>query len=137
MGSLKVGLNILAGSNQIANKVTDDLSPIFKALSDSTRRQILDFLKGKSRLTGEIVDQFPGLTRFGVMKHVDVPREAGLIVTRHEGRHRINSLGAVSIRLIYERWLHLFSDYWATALLSVKQSAETGSPSGKVTPSER
>jgi len=113
--------------------VADDLDPIFKALSDSTRRQILDYLKGHPRLTGEIVNQFPEMSRFAVMKHVDVLREVGLVVTRTNGRERINSLNAVPIRLIYERWLHPFSDYWATALLGIKQVSETELPTDPTT----
>ena len=83
----------------------DDLDPIFKALSDPTRRAILDLLRQGPRTTTEIVDAFPKLSRFGVMKHIDVLRNAGLIQTREDGRQRVNSLNAVPIRQIYERWV--------------------------------
>lgn len=116
------------------SRVADDLDPIFKALSDPTRREILDFLKTGPRLTGEIVEQFPDMTRFGVMKHVDVLRSAGLIVTTTEGRRRLNSLNAIPIRMIYERWLHPFSDSWASNLLRIKHAAENDTPSGSFTP---
>jgi DNA-binding transcriptional ArsR family regulator len=104
--------------------MSDDLDPVWKALSDPTRRAILDFLRGSPRTTTEIVEQFPQLSRFGVMKHLDVLREANLVVTRDEGRKRINALNAVPIRMIYERWVSQYEGFWAHALLRVKDIAE-------------
>ena len=107
--------------------MTEDLDHIWKALADPTRRRILDFLKESPRLTGEIVKQFPEMSRFGVMKHVDVLRDAGLVNTISEGRKRINSLNAVPIRHIYERWVDGFSGFWASSLLDVKRDVESKS----------
>jgi len=103
----------------------DDLDPVWKALSDSTRRSILDLLRQGPRTTTEIVEAFPHLTRFGVMKHIDVLREAGLIHTREDRRQRINSLNVVPIRQIYERWVGRFEELWASHLLRIKEDAET------------
>ena len=75
--------------------MTDDLDVVWKALSDPTRRAVLDLLRGGSKTTTEIVDMFPGMTRFAVMKHIEVLRNAGLVNTREEGRQRINSLNVV------------------------------------------
>ena len=102
----------------------DDLDGVWKALSDNTRRSILDFLRKGPRTTTEIVEAFPQLTRFGVMKHIDVLREAGLILTREEGRQRINSLNVVPIRQIYERWVGRFEELWTSHLLRIKEDAE-------------
>ena len=101
-----------------------DLDNIWKALSDPTRREILDLLRDGPRQTTEIVDQFPHLSRFGVMKHIDVLREAGLVNTRSEGRRRINSLNVAPIRQILERWINKYEVYWTNTLLRVKESAE-------------
>jgi DNA-binding transcriptional ArsR family regulator len=101
-----------------------DLDPIWKALSDPTRREVLDLLREGPRQTTEIVDEFPQLSRFGVMKHIDVLREAGLINTRSEGRCRINSLNVAPIRQILERWISKYEGYWANTLLRVKAAAE-------------
>ncbi|HSH15677.1 MAG TPA: helix-turn-helix domain-containing protein, partial [Verrucomicrobiae bacterium] len=60
----------------------DDLDGVWKALSDPTRRSILDRLRAGPCTTTEIVEDFPALTRFGVMKHIEVLRQAGLIQTR-------------------------------------------------------
>ncbi len=102
----------------------DDLDGVWKALSDPTRRSILDLLRQGVRTTTEIVDAFPHLTRFGVMKHIDVLRAAGLVQTREEGRQRINSLNVVPIRQIYERWVGRFEELWSSHLLRIKEDAE-------------
>jgi len=106
--------------------MADDLDPVWKALSDPTRRAILDLVRHGPRRTTEIVDAFPHLSRFGVMKHLDVLREAGLINTREEGRQRVNSLNAVPIRQIYERWVSQYQDFWADKLLRLQADVETG-----------
>jgi DNA-binding transcriptional ArsR family regulator len=100
--------------------MSDDLDAVWKALSDPTRRAILDLLRDGPRTTTQIVEGFPKLTRFGVMKHIDVLREAGLISTREEGRQRVNSLNAVPIRRIYERWVSRYEEFWAGQLLRLK-----------------
>ena len=108
----------------------DELDGVWKALSDSTRRSILDLLRQGPRTTTQIVEAFPHLTRFGVMKHIDVLREAGLIHTREEGRQRMNSLNAVPIRQIYERWVGRFEELWASHLLRIKEDAEARAVEG-------
>jgi len=104
--------------------VTDDLEKVWKALADATRREILDCLREGPRKTTEIVERFPHLTRFGVMKHIDVLREAGLVNTRQEGRFRINSINAVPIHQIYKRWVSKYEDLWARKLTGLKDSLE-------------
>ena len=114
----------------------DDLDVVWKALSDSTRRSILDLLRQGPRTTTEIVAAFPHLTRFGVMKHIDVLREAGLIHTREESRQRINSLNVVPIRQIYERWVGRFEELWSSHLLRIKEDAEARTAEQKKRPKE-
>jgi DNA-binding transcriptional ArsR family regulator len=104
--------------------MADDLDPVWKALSDPTRRAILDLVRLGPRRTTEIVDAFPHLSRFGVMKHLDVLRDAGLINTREEGRQRVNTLNAVPIRQIYERWVSQYEGFWADRLLRVREDVE-------------
>ena len=104
----------------------DDLDGVWKALSDHTRRSILDYLRQGPRTTTEIVEAFPQLSRFGVMKHIDVLRAAGLVQTREERRQRINSLNVVPIRQIYERWVGRFEELWSSHLLRIKEDAEAG-----------
>ena len=106
--------------------MSTELDPVWKALSDPTRRGILDFLRQGPRTTTEIVEQVPHLTRFGVMKHIDMLRQAGLINTREEGRQRVNSLNAVPIRQIHERWLSRYEEFWADKLLQLKEDFKPG-----------
>jgi len=70
------------------------------------------------------VESFPHLTRFGVMKHLDVLREAQLVHTREVGRQRVNSLNALPIRQIYERWVSPFQELWSSQLLRLKEAVE-------------
>jgi len=108
----------------------DKLDPVWKALADPTRRAILDFLRDRPRTTTEIVERYPHLTRFGVMKHLEVLRQAHLVQTREEGRRRVNSLNVVPIRQIYERWVGPFQELWTGELLRIKELAEEN-PAGK------
>jgi DNA-binding transcriptional ArsR family regulator len=103
-----------------------DLDHVWKALSDPTRREILDLLRDGPRQTTEIVGRFPDLSRFGVMKHLEVLREANLVHTRTDGRLRVNSLNVAPIREILERWISKYESYWANTLLRVRETAEEG-----------
>ena len=109
----------------------DRLDLVWKALSDPTRRAILDLLRDRPRTTTELVDAFSHITRFGVMKHLDVLREAHLVQTREEGRQRVNSLNVVPIRQIYERWVSPFHELWSSELLRIKELAEGEAPAEK------
>ncbi|MEM8945207.1 MAG: metalloregulator ArsR/SmtB family transcription factor [Planctomycetota bacterium] len=117
--------------------MSENLDQIWKALSDPTRRDILDLLRDGPRLTTEIVEQFPDLSRFGVMKHMEVLREAGLVNTRADGRKRINSLNVTPLRQIMERWMSKYEAYWTNALLRVKDLAEESASEEKKTKHKR
>ena len=116
--------------------MSNDLDAVWKALSDPTRRAILDLLRQGPRTTTEIVEAFPHLTRFGVMKHMDVLRDAALMNTRDEGRQRVNSLNAVPIRRIYERWVSRYEEFWADTLLRLEEDFKPGPPPKRRTKKE-
>jgi DNA-binding transcriptional ArsR family regulator len=105
--------------------MTSDLDQVWKALSDPTRRSILDLLREGPKTTTGIVEAFPEMTRHAVMKHIDVLRDSSLVITREEGRRRINSLNPVPIRQIYERWMSPFSELWSSTLLRLKDDVES------------
>lgn len=84
----------------------------------------MDLLRAGPRTTTEIVESFPSMTRHAVMKHIDTLRSAGLVITREEGRRRINSLNLVPIRQIYERWMGPYAELWTGLLLRIKDDAE-------------
>lgn len=102
---------------------SNDLTPVWKALSDPTRRKILDLLKERPRTTGDLCDAFE-VSRFAVMKHLTVLEEAELIAVRRHGRERWNHLNAVPLQRIYERWLRPYEAEWASALLQLKNHIE-------------
>jgi len=108
-----------------ATPAEDPLDPIWKALSDPTRRAILYFVRDRPRSTTEVVAQFPEVTRFAVMKHMDVLREAGLLLSRAEGRKRIHTLNATPIRQVYESLVSGYADLWASRLTGLKRSVES------------
>ncbi|MEM9821884.1 MAG: metalloregulator ArsR/SmtB family transcription factor [Bacteroidota bacterium] len=78
---------------------------IWKALSDPTRRSILDLLKNAPRTTGEISDQF-NLSRFAIMKHLGILEKAQLIISKKEGKFRWNYLNAKPIQDAYDQWIN-------------------------------
>lgn len=84
--------------------MAQSLDDVWKALADPTRRRLLDLLKDRPQTTGQLCARF-AMSRYGVMKHLGILEEAGLIIVRREGRKRYNYLNAVPIRRIYERWV--------------------------------
>ncbi len=122
---------------EIAAGKEESLDQVWKALSDPTRRTILDVLRDRPRTTTEIVERFSRLSRFGVMKHLEVLRQAQLVQTREAGRKRVNSLNVVPIRQIYERWVGPFQELWSGELLGIKDMAETESSGGRRKASRR
>jgi DNA-binding transcriptional ArsR family regulator len=103
----------------------DDEDLVFKALADPTRRLLLDQLFEREGMTlGELEAEVPQLTRFGVMRHLGVLEQAGLIATRKQGRHKHHYLNPVPIRLIYERWIDKYRDRTSAALLDLKDQLE-------------
>lgn len=103
-----------------------DHDTVWKALADETRRALLDQLRDGPQTTGALVARFPHLSRFAVMKHLEVLCDAGLVNTRREGRHRYNSLNAAPLRAVVERWIGKYDGFWANTLLRVKDEAEDG-----------
>jgi DNA-binding transcriptional ArsR family regulator len=96
---------------------------VWKALADATRRQILDELRRAPLPTGRLAERF-AMTRFGVMKHLKLLQEAGLVVVEERGRERWNHLNPVPIRDLYRRWIRPFEEEAADRLLSIKRLAE-------------
>ena len=100
------------------------MDAVFKALADPTRRDLLDALfERDGRTLGELEEQQP-MTRFGVMKHLRVLEDAGLVVTRKQGREKLHFLNPVPIRLIHDRWIDKYTERRVSALLDLKQELE-------------
>ncbi|MDQ6893102.1 MAG: SRPBCC domain-containing protein [Acidobacteriota bacterium] len=100
------------------------MDAVFKALADPTRRRLLDELfKRDGQTLGELDRRLP-MTRFGVMKHLRVLEEAGLVVPKRRGREKLHFLNAVPIRLVHDRWVSKYAEPWAAALAGLKKSME-------------
>ena len=100
------------------------MDEVFKALADPTRRGLLDELfKADGQSLSALERRLP-MTRFGVMKHLKVLEEAGLVVTRKSGREKLHFLNPVPIRLIQDRWVSKYAEPWAAALTELKTQLE-------------
>lgn len=97
---------------------------VWKALSDKTRRKILDLLREKERTTGELCKHFKKLTRYGVMKHLNILHKANLIIIKREGKNRWNYINPLPIREIYERWVKKYEAGWSSYLIDFKNKME-------------
>jgi DNA-binding transcriptional ArsR family regulator len=106
--------------------MNDELTPLWKALADPTRRKLLDLLRDEPHTTGDLSDYFPTLSRYAVMKHLGILVEAGLVLVRRRGRERWNYLNAVPLQQMYERWLKPYEGEWASSLIQLKVLAEQG-----------
>jgi uncharacterized protein YndB with AHSA1/START domain len=106
--------------------VTDDpMAPTFRALSDPSRRHLLDRLFERDGQTlNELSAHLPAMTRFGVMRHLGVLEEAGLITTRREGREKRHFLNPVPIRLVHDRWIGKFAEPVVGAMAAIKRTLE-------------
>ncbi len=84
---------------------------LFKALSDDTRRKILDELTERDGQTlFEICSRLAlkhrlGSSRQAISQHLDVLESAGLVETRREGRYKFHYLDTEPLEHIADRWL--------------------------------
>jgi len=108
--------------------VSDDdaeLELVFKALADPTRRLLLDLLFEREGRTLSELEAGIDMTRFGVMKHLRLLEEAGLVVSQKRGREKLHFLNPVPIRLIHDRWIDKYTERRVSALTDLKQQLET------------
>ena len=98
---------------------------VFKALADPSRRVLLDRLFTRDgRTLTELESTLPSMTRFGVMKHLRILEDAGLVVARRSGREKLHFLNPVPIRLIHDRWIDKFTERRVSALTDLKRRLE-------------
>lgn len=103
------------------------MDKIFKALTDPTRRAILDRLREKDGQSLSELEEGVQMTRFGVMKHLRVLEEAGLIVTVKKGRFKFHYLNALPLQEAIDRWIEpLLSKPAARAVIGLKAKLEGG-----------
>jgi DNA-binding transcriptional ArsR family regulator len=104
--------------------MANDDDRVFKALADPTRRHLLDRLfERDGRSLGELEADLE-MTRFGVMKHLRVLEEAGLVTSRRSGREKLHFLNPVPIRLVHDRWIDKFTEHRVAALADLTHTLE-------------
>src|SRR5918911_1116701 len=102
----------------------EHVDAVFKALADPTRRSLLDELfREDGQSLNQLVARFE-LTRFGVMKHLKLLEEAGLVIARRRGREKLHFLNPVPIRGVHDRWVSKYAEPWAAALSELKTTLE-------------
>jgi uncharacterized protein YndB with AHSA1/START domain len=103
----------------------DEMVPVFRALSDPSRRLLLDRLFERDGQTlGELCAHLPEMTRFGVMRHLGVLEQADLIGTRKIGREKRHYLNPVPIRLMHDRWISKYALPVLGAMSNLKDHLE-------------
>src|SRR5918996_5835388 len=103
---------------------TCGMDAVFKALSDPTRRSLLDELFRQDGQTLSALEERFAMTRFGVMKHLKVLEEANLVVTKRHGREKLHFLNPVPIRLVHDRWVSKYAEPWVSTLSGLKKRLE-------------
>jgi len=97
---------------------------VFKALADVTRRFLLDQLFARDGRTLTELESALEMTRFGVMKHLRILEQAGLVITRRVGREKLHYLNPIPIRLIHDRWIDNYTERRVSALTELKAQLE-------------
>ncbi len=97
----------------------------YRAVSDPTRRKILDLLRDHGPLrAGEIAGRFPQISRPAVSKHLRILRGARLVREASAGRERWYHLNPQPLREIYENWLRSYETFWTERLQTLKRIVE-------------
>jgi uncharacterized protein YndB with AHSA1/START domain len=100
------------------------MDAVFRALADPTRRSLLDELFREDGQTLSALEGRFSMTRIGVMKHLKVLEDAGLVITRRRGREKLHFLNPVPIRLVHDRWVSKYTEPWAAGLVGLKNELE-------------
>jgi uncharacterized protein YndB with AHSA1/START domain len=106
------------------SRIVGRVDDVFRALADPTRRALLDELFERDGQSLTALEQRLPMTRFGVMKHLRVLEDAGLVVTRRRGREKLHFLNPVPIRLVHDRWVSKYAEPRVAALSELKQRLE-------------
>jgi DNA-binding transcriptional ArsR family regulator len=100
------------------------MDEVFKALADPTRRGLLDALYDEDGQTLSALERRLPMTRIGVMKHLRILEDAGLVTTQRRGREKLHFLNPVPIRQVYDRWVSKYAEPWAATLTGLKRQLE-------------
>ena len=104
--------------------IDDETDKVFRALSASTRRAILDALKDDPKTTGQLCARFPALDRCTVMQHLNVLEDADLVIVSRKGRERWNTLNPLPIKHVHDRWIGPYAHHAVALLDRLKRDLE-------------
>ena len=105
------------------------LDSVFGALSDATRRAILEELADGERTVGELAEPFE-ISRPAISKHLRVLERAGLVQRTPEGRISRCTLDAAPLREAAD-WVEHYRDFWEERLDALSRYLEAPNPEGK------
>src|SRR3954454_19133697 len=100
------------------------MGPVFKALADPTRRQLLDRLREQKGQTLQELCLRLDMARQSVTQHLDVLAAANLVTVVRRGRERLHYLNPAPIHEIEERWIAGFEQPRLHAIRAIKNQAE-------------
>jgi len=103
--------------------VTYSSEATFQALSDPTRRAVLDLLRAGSQPAGRIASAFP-VSRPAISRHLRLLRRAHLVEERRQGRHRVYQLNPEPLKAV-DSWLDHYRVFWERSLNNLKAFVET------------
>jgi DNA-binding transcriptional ArsR family regulator len=95
----------------------------YRAISDHTRRQILDLLRGENLTAGAIAGHFGEISRPAVSKHLAILRKSRLVQVRKQGREQVYTLNAAPLREV-NAWLSRYEAFWDDQLAAFKHFVE-------------
>lgn len=101
------------------------LDQVFFALSDPTRRQVLEHIRQNPAAVGRIAEHLP-VSRPAVSQHLKILKEARLVTEERQGTRNIYSVDPSGIAALRD----YFNGYWGIALDRFKAFAEETNPSG-------
>lgn len=113
----------------------EEAASIWSALADPTRRRILDLLKERPRITGDVASHFE-ISRIAVMRHLELLSRTGLVVNRKRGRERWHYLNTVPLQRIHRRWSDPVAVGWASSLLRLKDRVEVQAGAAELSTSQ-
>jgi DNA-binding transcriptional ArsR family regulator len=100
------------------------MDKVFRALAHPTRRKLLDELYEEDGQTLTALERGLPMSRIGVMKHLRILEDAGLVTTKRRGREKLHFLNPVPIRLVHDRWVSKYAEPWAATLTGLKKRLE-------------
>ena len=112
----------LTGNHIVAYRALTNVDEVFRALSDRSRRRLLDRLHGDNGQTLVQLSRDMEMSRQAVMKHLAILEDANLVTSVKRGRERLHYLNPVPIAEIYDRWIRKYERQRLEALSNLKSA---------------